>query len=246
MIRITLLMLLLAVSAQAQVTLEKDYTIYSGIQIHHIEDVGSKYVGFDSTTKRVMIYNSNHSTWKTISLTSATYSSYITPTYVSSKLFDLDQDVEFIITDTNGVKIVNENGNVVKLFSKADYANVWKFDNTYKLLVYYLDAPRHTEVYSLPGKYPTGLMKPGIEDPEATLYPNPVTHSAVLEYNLPNGSHTGTIGVYNMNGILMRQYQVTDQFDNVIIERGDLPAGMYTYQLQSQGQGVTTGKFTVQ
>lgn len=253
MIRITLLLLLLAVSTQAQITLEKSYTGHWRMSLEKVENDGYKYVGADTGGNRIYIYNEDHSLWKTININLGAGTSFYTlPYYCSRTLFDSDNDIEVIVRYSNGSfagsAIINEDGSILKSFSRSAWHEVKKSSNGWKLIIHNNSTStniQYTDIYSLPGQY-SGLMKPGKEDPEATLYPNPVAHSAVLEYSLPNGSHTGTIGVYNTNGVLMRQYQVTNQFDNVIIERGALPAGMYTYQLQSQGQGVTTGKFTVQ
>jgi len=88
----------------------------------------------------------------------------------------------------------------------------------------------------------------GIEEPEAashlTIYPNPITNRAVLYFENTNGQpHNVTI--HNINGECVKRFDNVT-IDQVDITRESLPAGLYFYQLHTNGRLVDNGKMIIQ
>ena len=80
-----------AVYAKAQVVLEHSYNENWPMEVVNIEGDGYKYLGIDTTTKAIKIYNTDHSLWKTINTSipqGATI--YSVSSYASKYLFNAD------------------------------------------------------------------------------------------------------------------------------------------------------------
>ncbi|HYD22956.1 MAG TPA: SBBP repeat-containing protein [Flavipsychrobacter sp.] len=63
--------------------------------------------------------------------------------------------------------------------------------------------------------------------------PNPSNGEATITYGLPVGARSGTIAVYGMTGQLLQTYTVSDRSNSVRVGSGNLPNGIYMYQLQT-------------
>jgi hypothetical protein len=77
------------------------------------------------------------------------------------------------------------------------------------------------------------------------LYPNPVENAATLKYTLPAGTREATLNVYDLPGNVIRTYQVTDQFADILIQRESLPAGTYIYKLSAGNRILSAEKFII-
>ena len=84
-------------------------------------------------------------------------------------------------------------------------------------------------------------MVPGVE---VSAYPNPFTSSIVFEIE-ENQSRfkTLTLTVFDMSGRLVRQEKAAG--NQLQLDRGNLLAGMYTFQLEADGLLLNTGKIIV-
>ena len=74
-----------------------------------------------------------------------------------------------------------------------------------------------------------------------TIYPNPFSESTILEI-IDHKLLPGAIkfNMYDVFGRQVMQSQVADQ--RLMISRGDLPGGMYFYELCNEGQVIGKGK----
>lgn len=242
---------LLPFFASAQITLEKSYFNIGTVTVHNIEDYGYKYMVVEASKLKISLFNTDHSLWKTIHYNiPAGYklSHAYTPT---SKLFDLDSEVEVILTfgSDTGIKytthIVNENGSVLQFFDDASTVYPVKVGSDWKAIVHKYTNHSFSEVYSLPGQQ-VFITTPGNGgDAELSMYPNPMHEAATLEYSLPSGTTSGQLQVYNASGSLVRSYNVTNQFSSIIIHRGDLPPGGYIYSLQASGTTPVSKSFII-
>lgn len=248
-------MMALSVSAGAQISLEKSYFGIGTVTVHNLEGEGFKYMVTNSTSNKLDFYNANHSFWKAINLSIPAGHVLITASYPSTKLFDTDNGVEVVITyyesGSNPInyttQIINEDGSLLKQFNSAGSLGVTKVGNDWKAIVLLYLTPAYSEVYSLPGQY-LGLQKPGKggNDTDTELYPNPMQSAATLHYALPTGVHSGVIDVYNTAGTKMRSYQITDHYNDIIVHRGDLPSGVYYYNVTTTAGTSAAQKFVIQ
>lgn len=236
--------MLFAYNADAQITLEHTYNNSSNIQVYNLENEGYKYVITDYSTKSVRIYNTDHSLWKTVnvSLPSSVTSFYVT--YVSTKLFNTDGNVEFLIWYYENIsgnvkataQCIGENGSSLYNFNDAASPFVVKVGESWKLIYSkYASNSNESYVYSLPGNYITAVKKTSVDGFESKLYPNPVDNVATLSYKLPEGTKTAELSIYNMHGQKLRDYNITSDFQTITIESGNLNPGNYTYQIKAPG-----------
>lgn len=238
-------------NTSAQVTLENSYTGNHRMYLDKIEDDGYKYVGINDATKKVLIYNIDHSLWKTIDANIPVNATiiYTLPFYVSKKLFNSDNKIELLVTYNDGTnyiaKIVNEDGIVLNTFTDIFAHNIKNTDNGWKLLLHHILVPQQTDVYSLPGEY-VGLHKINEGKLESDFYPNPLNESAIINYQLQSGVKSGVVNVYNNNGALMRMYNIDTPKGHVVFQRGDLPSGVYYYNITTINGVGATDKFIIQ
>lgn len=79
---------------------------------------------------------------------------------------------------------------------------------------------------------------------QALLYqnnPNPFTVDTEIEYFLPQNTQVANLYVYNMNGLQIAEYPISSfGSGSVVINAGNLDAGMYLYSLIADGQIVDT------
>ena len=236
---------LFTVQAQAQLRLEHTYT--GSTMAFNLEGIGPKWAVTDVAGKRLNIYNEDHTLWKSVVLDVPADASGMQIQLLSTKLFDLDGDIEFIqVYNQSGVwtaKFYDHNGNIWD--SKTGYAAFapYKFASGWKLLALGYSTDQYS-VFSLPGQY-LGVAKLASTG-NSTLFPNPMEEAATLSYTLPAGAKTAKLNVYNSNGQQVRSYTVTSDFNYIRMERGDLPAGVYTYQISASGYAPNAERFVIQ
>lgn len=242
----------IASSANAQISLEKSYQNIGTVSVHNIENEGHKYLVVSESQNSVLLYNSGHTLWKSIK--AQVPSSYVITSalYASSKLFNTDNLIEliavYIDTNTNNFYgfIVNENGTVINTFNNAAGYFVTEVNGGFKLIVTTYSTASYSDVYSLPGKL-LSVKKPGKNtQAEADIYPNPMGEAATLTYSLPKGTETGSIQVYNSNGVLVRMVPIQCNSGAVIINRGELPAGVYHYTCYAAGNTSNGKSFVIE
>jgi hypothetical protein len=117
-----------------------------------------------------------------------------------------------------------------------------------KMIIERTSSANH-EVYSLPGKLPgcststSSVVNSSVTTGDPSLptsaYPNPSNGRVRITYELPVGVSTGEIVLLTEDGKEVKRYQVTDAFNDLLIEESDLPSGSYFYKLVTEkGNGV--------
>lgn len=248
---ILLLAVLLALKSKAQVTYEKTYSRAKVFTVVNIEGDGHKYLILDSFSNNVQLYNPNHTPWKLINTTVPSGSVFYNVSCVSKKLMNTDDQIELSFsyyTDFPNfrlytTKIYREDGSTILEAPEIAYLNPVRVNNDWKLIGYKPHSNEHV-VFGVPGQY-LGIPKTGNNDASAMLYPNPMDAAATLKYKLPTGTRYGKISVYNMQGGLVRDYDITDHFSEILIQRGDLPAGVYNYKITAGGNVMAGERFAV-
>lgn len=252
--------LFLSITSSAQISLEHSYSNTNFIEVTKLEDYGYVYYGIDQNTGDLMIYDANHSLLKDIPITTPT--GYNQANYgggaLSQYLFNNDNKIEFIVTWTNYVnnnftsttRIIDEDGNVVFEIPSCNGTYIVKVDQAWKLVAYITGANgdlMRNDVYSLSGQYTAGIKAAeGMQQTTTEFFPNPINVFATLRYSLPTGVRKGELNIYNEQGQNVRSYKITNDFNDVKIEKGQLPAGIYTYQIAAPGVVPVTSKFIIE
>lgn len=245
----TIAMIMFAAFAKGQVTLEHSYSTNWQMEVVNIEGDGYKYLGVDTATRAIKIYNTDHSLWKTIN-TSIPQGATIfsASSYASKYLFNADSKIEVMVTyifaSSFKAELYNEDGTVLNTFNNASSLNIASVNGTWKLLVRLNTSPQHTDVYSLPGQW-TGVSALGKTIASGGIYPNPLESTATIKYELPSGTNQGTINVYSDAGTLVRSYTVTSQFSELLISKDQLSTGVYFYDIVTANGREAGQKFVV-
>ena len=260
---LTLSLFLFSCSTFAQIALERTYGESNSMYVTKLEIEGYKYFGVDTTTTHLNIYNTNHSLWKSLTLPVIAGSKVnITPTFLSENLFNSDNSIEYIIGYQSGtgatsawtMYLVNEAGTILYTFNNGLSGKPVKVGTGWKLQTsdYYTNPAGSlrsaTSYYSLPGQYTTGLAvaPQGGSSTGSELVPNPIESSGVLKYNLPSGINQAQVTVYSTTGAEVRNYNITNQFSEIIIEKGILSPGIYLYSISYPGYISEMKKFVVE
>jgi hypothetical protein len=71
--------------------------------------------------------------------------------------------------------------------------------------------------------------------------PNPFSERTIIGYTIPEESMSGQILIFNMNGMLIRTFDLpSNKKGEITIEGSELDAGMYIYTLMADGQEMDT------
>lgn len=233
----------------AQVTEENRYSSLRTFQVVSLEGETQKFMLVDSATYNVLLFNDNHTLWKRINTTLSWGSTFAGIGCISTKLFNMDSDVELSFSyyavgapTTYATEIWNEKGSIVQTLYGIGGLYPITINGKTKVIGTKVSS-KETIVYSVPGKmaYITTPSPGTTTTPEATLFPNPMGSAATLRYTLPAGVREASLAIYDITGHEVRRYTVTDHFSDILINRGELPSGMYVYKLIT-ASGETVGE----
>ncbi|MEI7724477.1 MAG: T9SS type A sorting domain-containing protein [Bacteroidota bacterium] len=244
------------ISTRAQIYLENTYTASTGLT--NLAVSGYKYILMDVTNSRCVLYNMDHSVWKTINLSVPAGMYLYDINNVSETLFNTDDKVELAYTYyaydtvlfyyTYNTKVVNENGLELLSIPGCSYLQVNSTGSSgTKLLAYVYDYSIvnwtiNTLVYSLPGHLPIG----GVPETGGVYlngaFPNPSSTMVTIPYQLPDGVNTAEIRLLSASGKVMKNYRVDGNFHELVIQTADLPKGAYVYQLKADHGILASGK----
>lgn len=190
--------LLISLTLKSQITLENTYPVYNNtnyaaLSVVHLSS-GYKYSRFNNVGGSLMLYNLNHSIWKTIPLSVPPgYTLYTAPILVSDSLFKLDPAVELAYTYwavtytpalsyTTVTKVIDEIGTTLLTLNQCLYPLQATSTGTagYKLIAQidsagkaWYNGPKENRVYSLPGKLPqnhiTSAPSSTVSNPSPTI-----------------------------------------------------------------------------
>lgn len=225
-------------SVNAQINLEHAFT---GLVYPFNTNNGTYFYELSSKNTQLKIFNPDYSLYKTITLTPQTGYGILGVSTFSKTLFNSDDKIEFIVVfnqpaGTNySMKLFNENLDLLKDFGNRMSAYlIMSSSNKIKLNVSGLifdNASSYnysTEIYSLPGSLPNGLVSLKSEQLEQP-YPNPSNSTINLPYKLDNGK-TSLIRIYDINGLLIEQKQIDSAFDKIMLDIRNYKSGLYIYE----------------
>jgi hypothetical protein len=242
-----------AVPLRAQVTLEHKYPNSRSFGLVLVDSAEWKYVDFHGA--QIAFYNLDHSLDRvdTIQLPHTRISGLIR---VARNLFSRDSSLDLLLDASDsssnivGLRLLHQDGS---LLLKCDtcsvatgYSNfadiapsfITSTSSGVKLtVVKYQD--NSMEVYSLPGRIPGSSqmlsVNPNSQSSwpqlESAAYPNPSTGHVRIAYDLPSGVQSGEIVLTKSDGREFKRYHITNAFNDLLIEEGDLPSGSYFYKV---------------
>jgi len=76
-------------------------------------------------------------------------------------------------------------------------------------------------------------------------YPNPFSGKSVIEYSLPDNEKDASIMVFDLNGGLIKTFNLKEKSGQIIISSEDFKSGMYLYSLVVRNDEIMTKKMIV-
>lgn len=254
--------LLIFETSKSQITLENSYPApsrYINMSTVNLANSGIKYVLFDAENHNVKLYNLNHSLWKTIVLFVPTGYSIGSYSAISETLFNSDGLIELVYyytrytpTIDHEARVINENGAILLTINNG--ANAYPVNtgiNGWKLIAQIDSVNSYSaasvNVFSLIGSLPAGSVKEidYNESYVSTLFPNPSNEKATIIYELPIGTSTAEIVLYNLNGLELKRYKVDNTFNTLYIDNSELASGTYLYNLVTSANSFPAKKMVV-
>lgn len=235
------LFILLALSGKAQINLEHTFHSITWQTVPFITAEGICYYYVNYSTHQMTIYNPDYSVRSTIELTVPSGHEILYLVYVSDKLFNTNNSIEFLLVTVayspdvdRTMRLYDEHNTLLKDFGDRHAVYVITGDNESKLIVssvvYNELTPTEEitdEIYSLPGTIPNGFQE---SDPmNALVYPNPSGTLVSLPYTL-NGMQQSTMHIYNLNGQLIDHKTIDSSFNRIQLNVDDYLPGIYIYE----------------
>ncbi|MFA5416969.1 MAG: T9SS type A sorting domain-containing protein [Bacteroidales bacterium] len=255
-----ILLFFICFTSFGQVSLET--TLNDAVYVTNLDGVGKVYYGVDFNTSECFIYNTDFILWKTISIAPPANTYLYDVAYVSTKLFNVDDQVELLAVfteyvatgDTSGyykytTKIVNEVGVSFLNLPGAGYSTVYNLSDTEaKLLCFVYDfsvSPYnvHTRVYGVPGTLnsipePTGLLM-------GNAFPNPATNMIHIPLSTESQQHSSQLTLLDVNGTILRQESIPPHQQIYQLNTQALSTGTYFYIVETNGRKSVARKIVV-
>ncbi len=238
-----------AISSQAQINPEHTYYYNlsnSDFYLNRVDSNSWKYVLFNRRDS-VTIYNIDHTLERifVLPIVDTTYLWYLYS--ISRGLFQKpNAGYEIFVmqgSETGRSRIYDENRNVLFGCEYCTPRGIVNTDHGAKLLIDYAgnDGKGYqTTVFSLPGILPGGTIKLNAGSPSSMIagnaistsaYPNPSNGQIRIEYQLPDGVAQGELMIADISGKEVKRLKVGNAFNDILIDRSDLPSGSYFYKL---------------
>lgn len=233
-----------------------------------LEVSGWKYVLVDRAGMKVDFFHMDHSFWKSVSFDMITqlnsFPSSWDVLYISQHLFDLDDDLEFMVTNWHpsasprAITQVVDEGTAAVIFEVEDQAP-WVRPNFHQPQYPIYNTPDGTRlflsgapgtdcnayVYRLAGTLTTGMAQAWEAEAASTrlgLFPNPA--STEMRVVLPSFSGGEVLEILASNGQLQRTEVMASGLS--VIDISALVPGTYVCRVRSANGGITTSSFVRQ
>lgn len=266
---------MLQLTAKSQIiNLENTYTQAPYFILTQISPSNYKYILFDPFNSQFKVYNLNHSLYASVNipLTYVQGSSQYYINFVTTSLFDCDStNLEYSIMFLgNGgpaypapyFSVYRANGPLLQKIDSVRFTN-WSTGMNYatninavpiiktpagsKLILNKVNSSggtAGTSVYALCGTMPTNYYSSQLLDEAELPFPNPTAKTISLPYKLVGETH-GKLVIYSIEGKSLKEFQIDNNFDHLILNTEDLSEGTYLYSVFS-GSGKSEGlRFTV-
>ncbi|MFO7669191.1 MAG: T9SS type A sorting domain-containing protein [Bacteroidales bacterium] len=240
-----------------------EHTYSESANMVTLEGLGEVYYSMDVINRLCLIYSMDHTLIRSIPLPVPEGYYLEDIQFLSTNLFNDDNLLELIYIYSRYVpteysyyftfetKLINENGLTLLTFPGAGFTNIIETaEHGKKFLVYQYDYSvipyrTYTHVYQLPETTGPSLsftvtgFNPG--DP----FPNPASQMVTIPVPLPDGVHSGSLEIVDMNGREMLSYPVTESTGNVFLPAGQLASGTYLYHIRTGNLQSEARKFVI-
>ena len=241
----------------SQIVMEVEYdsagfnppSVPNQLMMVKLEVEGYKYIKVLNTSAKLVLYNLDHSLFKTISFNQQGYDVL----YISEHLFNLDDKIEYMVTGNSTppnyiyqTYIYNEDGTLlfqgdslrpaIKQNIPQAQVPIYNTPNGTKMILTIAQGPTagNARVYGLAGTLATGINTYTNNEQDGLMaYPNPARSSTKIDYTLPNGVNKGEIVFYDTQGKEVKRFNVDNTFNTLMISTEDLQSGIYYYNLQT-------------
>jgi len=192
------------------------------------------------------LYATDYTLLKSIYLAIPTGYQYLGIYNISDKLFNNDNEIEILFSMYNSqihrydMRLVNESGQLLQEFPNFYFAIIYQIDGLFKMYANdNYDSIGY--IYGLPG---TMLMTDNVitKGTITTVYPNPCSLSAQIQYCLPEGTLNAWLEVFSANGMTVFQKPISDSGTAQIDVSSFMP-GEYLYNIKSGSRIIAGGKF---
>lgn len=244
--------MLLFQNANAQINLEHTFDGNVGHNGAFFTPTIDYYTYFNTETKQVRLYKEDYFLYKSINIVPPVGYSILGVYLYSKDIATTDGKITFFIQFNNpdvistnpnsysSLRLYNEDGVIVKDFGYA-YISSQSFhrisNNAYRLSImrYIMPTPvtYETDIYSLPGTAPVGIISQEYNNSNIFPYPNPANSTITLPYKLNQGE-TSVMRIYNLNGQLIENKQIDFIFDEILLNVSNYTKGVYFYEVNGK------------
>lgn len=225
-----------------------------------------KIYNHDNTLDRDIFINSDHQT---------NTSFVDNVLLVTKSLFDTNDMYEYVqkgrihgAIDTPWIAIYNENQDLLFSckscefatslggygFTISDLSGAFRVVNDTARMLIRNVFDGSTDIYNLPGRLPQCKTNV-IGGDETTIisgvvlplkaYPNPSDGKIRVSYTLPEGVSSGELVITSTDGREVKRYRVGNMFNDILIEKSELPSGAYFYKLITERGESEARKFVI-
>jgi len=236
-----------------------EHTFSESASLCRLETMGEVFYSMDVINKQCLIYNMDHSLLKSIPLPCPAGYYLADIQYVSETLFNNDDLVElvyiysqYVPTETSYFykfesKVINENGSILLTLPGVGFTRVFETAGQHrKFLAYKYDYSlipylTSTHVYSLPDPSTRSASQIIPSVGLANAYPNPANKQVYIPFTLPDGTRTGSLQLYDLNGNRVLNYLISPSANHIVLPVSQFASGTYIYYLDTD-QGRSEGK----
>ena len=226
-----------------QITLEHTYTTdgFNNFPKTYAfyTDGGLFYFTINAIENKVLLYNSSHNLYKSVSLNLTAGYTIKTIYLTTDKLFNSNSNIEFIVVSgstSSGSKMTLFDEDGTNLF---EFGNRWVADcikdqnNNYKLVTSTDKAsPNNYDIYSLPGSL--SISQQQIFNKNSFFaYPNPTSNKITIVNYLKDGEN-GKLEIYDINGKKIMEKNVFGNEPEISLDITNFESGTYIYKLNGK------------
>lgn len=197
------------------------------------------YLTMNVTNSEISIYNSDHTLYKTVSLTLPSNFELEQIYFASDKLFNSDSKIEILVgtDEMNGccvrkMLLFNEDGgnNLFDFGDKFDVDIFKDLNNNYKMLT---SKDASFDIYSLSGTL-TVSQENFLYKRKMISFPNPSSNSINITNPFKNNENE-KIQVYDINGRKVLEKNIVGNGENIKLDISELSKGVYNYRIREFG-----------
>ncbi|MCI5054826.1 MAG: T9SS type A sorting domain-containing protein [Flavobacteriales bacterium] len=233
-----------------------------------ISDTERKFVEYElsGSNLTITLYNYDFSIFDNVvinlQLSNGEYVEDLRFLYINRKTFDLDNDLEvymdirildtlasFPFSYTYSTRIYEHNGLLMHDFGDLAWGELIEVDG--KALAFFTAEQINdtisndtTVIYSFPGQLLSSMNNDEHVAQKAALknFPNPFQNNTTIAFDLPKNIPTANLNVFDQTGKMVKTFKVNNRFGRVLLNTNDFGAGIYYYNLESEGRVLNSKK----